>query len=137
LVDEIKCATGIDLSTRYRFIPPDSIVLDRDDGVEDARPDVLAARDQIAAIVAAHVPDLLYFPKDQERAAQVEVEVLATEARALWDRYEALRDKTPAEIEALVRKRIEGWTSLAAAKEDLALWLPRMAALLTWTVRRQ
>jgi len=76
----------------------------------------------------------------EERAAQealaAEVEAKATEARSLWDGYEALRDKTPAEIEALVRTRVEGWPSLAAAKADLAEWLPRMAALLAWAVRR-
>jgi len=69
-------------------------------------------------------------------AAAAEIEANATEARSLWDGYAALRDKTPAEIEALVRARIDGWPSLAAAKADLAEWLPRMAALLAWAVRR-
>jgi hypothetical protein len=70
-------------------------------------------------------------------AAAAEVEANAIEARSLWDGYAALRDKTPAEIEALVRARINGWSTLAAAKTDLAEWLPRMAALLAWAVRRQ
>lgn len=76
----------------------------------------------------------------EERAARealaAEVEANATEARGLWDGYEALKDKTPQEIEALVRARIEGWSSLAVAKADLAEWLPRMAALLAWATRR-
>jgi hypothetical protein len=137
LVDEIKQATGLDLAGRYRFLPPDAVVIDRDDAVLDAEADVLAAKDQIAAIVAAHVPDPLYFPEDRERAVVAEIDAKATEARALWDGYEALRDKTPAEIEALVRARINGWSTLTAAKADLAEWLPRMAALLAWAVRRQ
>jgi hypothetical protein len=70
-------------------------------------------------------------------AAAAEVEAKAIGARTLWDGYEALRDKTPTEIEALVRARINGWSTLTAAKADLAEWLPRMAALLAWAVRRQ
>ena len=69
-------------------------------------------------------------------AAAMLVEANASEARSLWDGYAALKDKTPAEIEALVRARIAGWSTLAAAKADLAEWLPRMAALLAWAVRR-
>jgi len=76
----------------------------------------------------------------EERAAvaatAAEVEANAIEARTLWDGYEALKDKTPAEIEALVRARINGWSTLTAAKADLAEWLPRMAALLAWAVRK-
>jgi len=68
-------------------------------------------------------------------AAVARIEANSTEARTLWDGYEALRDKAPAEIDLLLRKRIEGWSSLAAAKADLAEWLPRMAALLAWGVR--
>lgn len=69
-------------------------------------------------------------------AAAAEIEANATEARTLWDGYEALRDKTPAEIEALVRAHVEGWSTLAAAKVDLVEWLPRMAALLAWAVQK-
>ena len=89
----------------------------------------------IVAMVAAHDPDALSLA-EQAGAAAKEVEAKATEARGLWDDYEALKNKAPAEIEALVRKRIEGWSTLAAAKADLAEWLPRMAALLAWAVRR-
>lgn len=90
----------------------------------------------IAAVITMHDPAA---PSAVEAAAscRAEIDAKAEEARSLWDAYEALKDKTPQEIEVIVRKRVEGWTSLAAAKADLAEWLPRMAALLAWAVRHQ
>jgi len=105
-----------------------------DKGVRLTVPDG-ADESAIAAVVAAHDPDALSVA-EQVAAAQANIEAKATEARSLWDGYEALRDKTPADIEALVRARIGGWPTLAAAKADLAEWLPRMAGLLAWAVRK-
>lgn len=69
-------------------------------------------------------------------AARAEVETKASEARSLWDGYEALRDKTPGEIFAIMQARMDAWATLADARKDLREWLPRMAALLAWAVRK-
>jgi hypothetical protein len=44
----------------------------------------------------------------------------------------ALAKKTPAEIYTLMQGRIDGWSSLAAAKADLREWIPLLAAALAW-----
>ncbi len=55
-------------------------------------------------------------------------------ALTAW-RAGALRDKTPAQIFALVQGRVDGWTSLANAKADLREWLPLLAVGLAWLAR--
>mgnify|MGYP001127554430 CR=1 FL=1 len=136
LMDEIWRATGLDLTARYSFMEPDLVVIDRGDVAADAKPDVLAAKDKIAATIAAHVPDPLYFPEDRERAAQMEIDAKATEARSLWDGYAALKDKTPTEIFTVMQMRMDTWASLADARRDLREWLPLMAALIAWGMRK-
>lgn len=69
-------------------------------------------------------------------AAAAEIEAKATEARGLWDNYAALKDKTPVKIFAIMQARMDAWTSLADARRDLREWLPLMAALIAWGVRK-
>ena len=73
LVDEIKLATGIDVSNRYSFIPPTTVV------IVGADIDVVAV--EIQAVIDSHAPDLLYFPEDRQKAEDA---ILESTARTGW-----------------------------------------------------
>jgi hypothetical protein len=62
LIDEILKATGIDLTDKYAFYPPDTVQ------VHDSF--VAGHEAEIQAIVEAHEPDPLYFHADRERAVE-------------------------------------------------------------------
>jgi len=84
LVDEILQATGIDLTDRYAFYPPDEVRV----------PDELVAghEAEIQAVIDAHVPDPLYFPEDLERQVQrqAEADAAAIPEWAMWTEEQAL-----------------------------------------------
>ena len=84
----------------------------------------LTAQEQITAdaVVAAHDPDG-DLPKNLNKKE--------TEARFLLSQ---LADKTPEEIYTLMQNRMDGWTTLADAREDLREWLPLLAAVIAWKV---
>lgn len=48
-----------------------------------------------------------------------------------------LADKTPDEIYTIMQAQIDGWGSLAAAKADMRVWFPLMAAAIFWLARRK
>ena len=78
LVDEILIETGIDVSNRYSFCPPDKVKITGEDIEESAA--------AIQAVIDAHVPDPLYFPEDRERA-----EIKTAETNAVTE-YATLPD---------------------------------------------
>ena len=45
-----------------------------------------------------------------------------------------LANKTPSQIYTQMQERMDSWTSLADAREDLREWLPLFGALLAWKV---
>jgi len=45
-----------------------------------------------------------------------------------------LADKTPQEIYTQMQGRMDNWTSLADARDDLREWLPLIAAVIAWKV---
>ena len=57
----------------------------------------------------------------------------ATDIRARFAAH-ALKGKTPAQIYQLMQGRVDGWSNLAAARQDLRDWLPLLAAALAWLV---
>lgn len=61
------------------------------------------------------------------------VEAAQANVKAKWV-ASAIKGKTPDEIYTYLQGRINGWGSLNAAKADLAVWLPLMAAVLAWAV---
>lgn len=57
------------------------------------------------------------------------------EAKDKW-KISSLKGKTPDEIYNLVQNRIDNWSSLTEAKNDLREWLPLMITALAWTVMK-
>jgi hypothetical protein len=55
--------------------------------------------------------------------------------RARW-LVSAIHGKDPTAIYTLLQTRINAWSSLAAAKTDLAEWIPLIAAALAWAVMK-
>lgn len=66
LADEILQTTGIDVSGRYSFHPPDEVHIAGDDVAEEQA--------AIQAVIDSHTPDPLYFPEDAEQARQEQAE---------------------------------------------------------------
>jgi hypothetical protein len=115
LVDEINAATGLGLTN-------EAVVVYLEGAVEIvAPPEHYTA---IAAVIAAHVPQAVWNDEDQAR-------VNADDVCAHWNLV-ALKDKTPAEIYALMQGQMDTWTTLADARRDLREWLPLMAAAIAW-----
>ena len=84
LVDEILQATGIDLTDKYTFYPPDKV------RVPDAL--VVGHEAEIQAIVDVHEPDPLYFPADLARQIEqgAEGKAAAIQSWSTWTEQEAL-----------------------------------------------
>ena len=88
LVDEIARATGIDLTDKYGFYPPNKVQV----------PDALVAgrEAEIQAIVDVHEPDPLYFPADVQSSKlagieqDAEVKLVAIPGWSTWTEQEAL-----------------------------------------------
>jgi hypothetical protein len=83
LIDEIRKATGIDLTNFYTFHPPSTLELL--DALVEGR------EVEIQAIVDAHVPDPLYFYADVvlNREDQAEISAAAIPGWATWTHDEA------------------------------------------------
>lgn len=73
---------------------------------------------------------------DEWRLREARRSFLAGQRENVQARFDvhALNGKTPGEIYQLVQARIDGWSSLAAAKADLRDWLPLLAAVVAWDV---
>ena len=84
LVDEILQSTGIDLTDKYVFYPPNKVQV----------PDALVAgrEAEIQAIVDVHEPDPLYFPADLARQIEqgAEGKAAAIQSWSTWTEQEAL-----------------------------------------------
>ena len=50
--------------------------------------------------------------------------------------FSQLQDKTPEEIYMMMQNRMDNWTTIAEAKEDLREWLPLMASAIAWIVMK-
>jgi predicted RNase H-like HicB family nuclease len=111
LADEILQATGIDILGRYSFYPPSEVHI--------SGGDVAEARDEIQAVIDAHVPDPLYFPEDveRERRQQADVDIAAIPGWATWTAQEA-QDWIDANV-----------TSLASARTALKAMARMLVAL--------
>ena len=120
LVDEILQATGIDMTDRYSYIPPDTITA--------FGADIDTAQAEIQAIIDTHVPDYSYFAYDLVRQNKQDVIARLNLTN--------LAGMTPAEIYTIVESRIDGWTSLADAKTDFHEWMPLLFAAIYWLVKQ-
>lgn len=80
------------------------------------------------ALVAAYDPNLL---TAGERVRQEQAE-----SRSRWAALTALRGKSVAEIYDVVQNRIDGWESLAEAKEDFREWMPLLVAAVAWDIMK-
>jgi hypothetical protein len=92
LADEVGAATGLDvarLTDDVSFRPPDAEL--SQPVVELPRDPYEAHAAAIEAVIAAHVPDPLYFPADVERARQEEADDHAADIPgwATWTEAEA------------------------------------------------
>ena len=74
------------------------------------------------AVVAAHDPE-----DDLPRNKHAE----AVRAQFLLSQ---LANKTPQEIYTQMQGRMDNWSSLADARDDLREWLPLIAAVIAWKV---
>jgi creatinine amidohydrolase/Fe(II)-dependent formamide hydrolase-like protein len=63
------------------------------------------------------------------------VKVAQADIRARW-LASTIHGKDPTQIYTAVQGAIDGWTSLAAAKADLRVWLPLAIAALAWEVMK-
>jgi hypothetical protein len=86
----------------------------------------------IQAVIAAHVPDPLYFEADRERQAR---EDRLAGDRAAWLASQ-LAGKTPAEVRQIVEGRVQSATTVAEMRQVLLDLLPVIAAGLTVVAHR-
>lgn len=84
---------------------------------------------QLREVVREHNPANLT-PEQQAAAAR---RTHAADTRARFANS-ALANRSPQQIYDTLTARINGWSSLADAKSDLAAWLPLLAAAVAWLV---
>ena len=94
--------------------------------IEDVDGKATQYQTELQAIIDAHVPTMVYFD-DEVRA----VNTADVHARFLLSQ---LANKTPQEIHTLMQARMDAWTSLGDARDDLREWLPLLAAIIAWKV---
>ena len=84
-----------------------------------------ADEQEIQVVIDAHDPEALSAGEIKQAHRD------DTRARFLLSQ---LADKTPQEIYTQMQGRMDNWTSLADARDDLREWLPLIAAVIAWKV---
>jgi hypothetical protein len=117
---------------RIQWIPEEGVIrfTNASSGV-DAQLDVEALatqyQAQIQTLVDNHVPSSIYFPNELREENIKDVLQRLT--------INALNGLSPTEQYNLIQNRIDNWSSLADAKEDLREWIPLVISAIYWLVK--
>lgn len=74
---------------------------------------------------------------DPADLSQEEITVINQDTVLEWLRNSPLADMNPQEVYNAVQNQIDGWTSLADAKESFREWEPVLWAVVMWLVRNR
>lgn len=87
------------------------------------------------AVVEAALVDTVIPAVEAEQTEQTEREIGKSEALTRL-KNSPLANRTPDEIYTVMQNQIDGWQSLADAKQDLRSWLPLLAVAVMYLNRR-